>query len=232
MLSARTGDDVHRKEAVGAILERYWKPVYCYLRRKGHDNEAAKDITQGFFCDVVLSRNLVPQADPTKGRFRTFLLTALDRYVIDRHRKDAAQVRRPVRGLVSLAGIEGGDLPEPSQDATPEQAFHRAWASHLLADVLDEVARYYDQTSQSAYWAIFDARCLQPILEGRPPVQFADLCGKYGMAERVARNALVTVKRRLARTLRREVRELTGSDEDVDQEIRDVMEILSGPGAA
>ena len=117
MLSARTGDDVHRKEAVGAILERYWKPVYCYLRRKGHDNEAAKDITQGFFCDVVLSRNLVPQADPTKGRFRTFLLTALDRYVIDRHRKEAAQVRREGarRATRRGPGLHGAHQPFASR---------------------------------------------------------------------------------------------------------------------
>lgn len=231
-MSARTGDDSHRQEAVGAILERYWKPVYCYLRRKGHDNEAAKDITQGFFCEVVLSRDLIQQADPTKGRFRTFLLTSLDRYVIDRHRKAVALIRRPPEGLVSLVGSEGDDLPEPSQDATPEQAFHRAWAAHLLAEVLDEVATYYDQAGQLAYWAVFDGRCLQPILEGLPPVAFEELCREHDIVPKKARNMLITVKRRLARTLRREVRKSVNTDEDVDQEIRDVMEILSGPGAA
>ena len=54
---------------IGLLLERYWKPVYCYLRRKGYDNEQAKDLTQGFFHEVVLDRHLVERADPAKGSF-------------------------------------------------------------------------------------------------------------------------------------------------------------------
>ncbi|MBN2314062.1 MAG: hypothetical protein JXM79_09040, partial [Sedimentisphaerales bacterium] len=62
---------------IGLLLERYWKPVYCYLRRKGYDNEQAKDLTQGFFHDVVLDRDLIDRADPSKGSFRSLLLHAL-----------------------------------------------------------------------------------------------------------------------------------------------------------
>ena len=60
------------------LLKRYWKPVYSYLRQKGYDNEQAKDLTQGFFYEVVLNRNLVQRADQCKGRFRSFLLHALN----------------------------------------------------------------------------------------------------------------------------------------------------------
>ena len=60
---------------IGLLLGKYWKPVYCYLRRKGYDNEQAKDLTQDFFHEVVLSRDLVRRADQSKGRFRSFLLT-------------------------------------------------------------------------------------------------------------------------------------------------------------
>ena len=66
------------RDELSGLLGRYWKPVYCYLRRKGHDNETAKDLTQGFFAEVVIGRNLARQADPARGKFRTFLLTALD----------------------------------------------------------------------------------------------------------------------------------------------------------
>src|SRR5512136_3003846 len=62
---------------IGLLLERYWKPVYCYLRRKGYKNEDAKDLTQGFLHEVVLDRQLIQRADPAKGRFRSFLLHAL-----------------------------------------------------------------------------------------------------------------------------------------------------------
>ena len=59
---------------IGLLLKRYWKPVYCYVRRRGHANEEAKDLTQGFFHEVVLNRQLIQRADPSKGRFRTFLV--------------------------------------------------------------------------------------------------------------------------------------------------------------
>lgn len=60
-----------RNEAlISLLLERYWKPVYCYLRQKGHNNEQAKDLTQDFFHEVVLNRNLLGRAEQCKGRFR------------------------------------------------------------------------------------------------------------------------------------------------------------------
>lgn len=84
-LVEKAGSPEHDKDRVfiGLLLNRYWKPVYCYLRGKGHDNEQAKDLTQGFFHEVVLERQLIAKADAAKGRFRSFLLIALDRYLVN-----------------------------------------------------------------------------------------------------------------------------------------------------
>ena len=73
----KSGEDKDRA-LIGLMLERYWKPVYCYLRRKGYDNETAKDLTQGFLHEIVLNRGLVHKADQSRGRFRSLLLTALN----------------------------------------------------------------------------------------------------------------------------------------------------------
>ena len=62
---------------IGSLLKRYWKPVYCYLRRHGYGNEEAKDLTQDFFHEVVLGRDLFQRADKSQGRFRSFLRVAL-----------------------------------------------------------------------------------------------------------------------------------------------------------
>ena len=59
-------DESDGQALIGALLQRYWKPVYCYLRHKGHTNEIAKDLTQGFFHEIVLGRELIQQADKTK----------------------------------------------------------------------------------------------------------------------------------------------------------------------
>ena len=77
---------------IGFLLKQYWKPVYCYLRHTGHHNEQAKDLTQGFFHEVVLNRDLVGRADSSRGRFRAFLLHALKQY---------ANKRVPVRWTAS-----------------------------------------------------------------------------------------------------------------------------------
>ena len=83
------------KALMSLLLKRYWKPVYCYLRHKGYGNEQAKDLTQGFFHEMVLGKNLVRQADEARGRFRTFLLTALNHYVTSVYRAKAAGKRHP-----------------------------------------------------------------------------------------------------------------------------------------
>ena len=105
-----SSDDDKNQALIGLLLDRYWKPVYCYLRRKGHDNEQAKDLTQGFFHEVVLTRNLIGRADSTKGRFRTFLLHALNQYLADEQRKEAAHgVGDEMDRAVWREMVQGGD---------------------------------------------------------------------------------------------------------------------------
>jgi hypothetical protein len=123
-----SGDDKNHA-LIGLLIETYWKPVYCYLRRRGYGNEQAKDLTQGFFQEVVLGRKLIEKAEQTKGRFRSFLLVALNRYVIDIGDEQAAQKRIPNNKLVSLDWIDSLDLPEPAIELDPEDCFNYAWIS-------------------------------------------------------------------------------------------------------
>jgi hypothetical protein len=104
------------------LIRRYWKPVYCFLRRKGYDNEQAKDLTQGFFQEVVLRRKLVQRADPSKGRFRSFLLHALQHYVLDEEAK--AHARIPKGNLTSLERLDRSALPPSVLNLSPETSYH------------------------------------------------------------------------------------------------------------
>jgi len=228
ILDARTDDDAHRQQVLETIFARYWKPVYCYLRRKGCGNEDAKDLTQSFFQEIVLGRELIQQADRTKGRFRTFLLTALDRYATDVHRAATARKRRPEGGLVSLEGSDTARVAEPVFEATPDEAFHYAWASALLDQVVTEVRDTCQRGGKAVHWAVFRATVLAPIMEGIAAPPLADLCAQHGIADETrASNMSVTVKRRFQAALRRHVRQCVESDEEVEEEIRDLMEILS-----
>jgi len=232
ILSARTRDQANRRKAVGAVLARYWRPMYCFLRRKGYDNEQAKDIVQGFCQDIALGHGLIQRADPERGRFRTFLLTSLRNYVSNIHRAGAARKRSPQKTVLSLDAADTMNLVEISHDATPEETFHYAWAAQLLDDVLATVEAECCRDGKLIHWQVFYERVVQPLMENAEPPSFLSLCRKYRISdESKASNMTVTVKRRFRVELTRQVRQAVGSDADVVQEIKDLMDILSHSGA-
>ena len=228
ILRAQTLDESRRKATMDELLGRYWKPVYCYLRRKGQDNETAKDLTQGFFQEVVLGRDLVQKAESEKGRFRTFLLTALDHYVTSVYRAETAQKRRPEAGLVSLEGPEGHRIPEPAQAASPADAFNHAWAASLLDDALTELEKECAESGKQTHWQVFVARVVEPTMESSTPTPLPELCAKLGInSEMIASNMIITVKRRFRAVLRRRVRKFVDSDDEIDEEIGELVTMLS-----
>lgn len=227
LLRAQTLDPGRRRAARHNILSQYWKPIYCYLRRKGYDNDRAKDLTQGFFAEVVLGRDLLAQADQAKGKFRAFLLTALERYVASRQRAGAARKRQPAGGrVVSLEGMEQASLPAAAEQATPQEAFAHAWASALLGAVLAEVEAGCRAGGQEAYWEVFRERVLGPIMEGEPAGDGAELCERLGVDARQASNMVVTVKRRFGAALRAHLRQYVEEDGDLEAEIGELKKIL------
>lgn len=232
ILDARTLDDERHREAVGLLLERYWKPVYCYLRRRGYGNEDAKDLTQGFFQEVVLGRDLIGRADRTKGRFRTFLLASLDHYAASVHRAEVRQKRSPEGAVFSFDTTRDDVFPEPADSASPEEAFHHAWAAAVLDHALADARESLEAGGRGSHWQAFKARILEPIYADAPAPSLDDLCRSLGIEdEEKASNMIITAKRAFQAALRRQVRQFVGSDADVEQEIRDLIGILATGGA-
>jgi len=212
---------------IGALLERYWKPVYCYLRRRGYQNEEAKDLTQDFFHEIVLNRNLTQRADSAKGRFRALVLRALDQFLIDQKRRAAAGKRAPKGTLVSLDAVGLPELPGAIEDGSPEQCFAYAWKSALIDCTLSEVQAECEAQGLQTHWKIFSHRIVGPALKGLEPPPMRELCTRYEISsESAASNMLVTVKRRFRTTLRRNVRATVLSDNDVDGELREILALL------
>ncbi|MHC4538346.1 MAG: RNA polymerase sigma factor [Planctomycetota bacterium] len=163
---------------VELLLRKYWKPVYCYLRRKGYSNEEAKDLTQGFFQEVVLGRKLIDKADRTKGRFRSFLLTALNRYLFNIHHEQAAKRHIPKMKILSMNICDIAELPEAVTTLTPEDSFTYAWVSALLEQILTELKSECEKTNKAVHWQIFRDRALRPIMEGGDAPSLESLCPK------------------------------------------------------
>ena len=119
VFGARTEDEDRRRRVLGDLARQYWRPVYCYLRKRGHNNELAKDLTQDFFTGPVLSKELFQIADPNKGRLRTLLLGALGHLVASHFRKKGRQKRSGDRPTVSLPETDEHSVPIPANCATP-----------------------------------------------------------------------------------------------------------------
>jgi len=226
-----SGDDKNRA-LIGLLIETYWKPVYCYLRRRGYGNEQAKDLTQGFFQEVVLGRKLIEKAEQTKGRFRSFLLVALNRYVIDMSDEQAAQKRIPKNKLVSFDRIASLDLPEPVAELDPEDSFNYAWISALLEQVLEEIRTKCCLEDKTLHWNIFNDRVLQPMIENAAAPTMKEICDKYDIEDGIkASNMIITVKRRFQAALKRQLRKSVISDRQVGDELDEIVQFLSAKRA-
>lgn len=224
--AAGAGAEEKEKSMIGLLLERYWKPVYCYLRREGYNNEDAKDLTQGFFQEVVLGRELISQADRSKGRFRTFLLMALDRHLINVQKAQTTQKRMPRRKLVSLT-FEPPDLPDTVSELSPEDSFNYAWVSSLLEHVLVEVEAVCRKEGKTVHWAIFNERIIQPAMAGSDPPAMSEICRKHGIQSPIkASNMIVTVKRRLQKAFAEYLRNSVTSDEEAADELNEIKRFL------
>ena len=225
-------EDIKSKEdknraLIGLLLDRYWKPVYCYLRQKGHDNDQAKDLTQGFFHEVVLNRNLLGRAEQCKGRFRSFLLHALNQYLIDRKREQKAHKRIPKDKLVSLDIAETPVVPQTISRLGPEESFNYAWKSALLDRILSQVQIQCYEQDMEVHWKVFHGRVVRPILGNHQAPSLKEICAKYAIEDEVkASNMTITVKRRFRSALKKYIRSTVISENQTDDELKEILKLF------
>ena len=222
------GNDHDKNRAlIGLLIKKYWKPVYCYLHRRGYQNEEAKDLTQGFFEEVVLGRKLIDQADRTKGRFRSFLLTALNHYLVNIHHKEAAKRHIPREKVFSMEIADMSILPQAISTLTPEDSFTYTWVSSMLEQVVAAVKEECDRDGKIVHWHIFHDRMLRPIINGSDPPGLEAICEKYGISSAIkASNMIVTVKRRFQALLQQHIRNSVMSEREADEELKEIRRFL------
>lgn len=120
------------REALESLLHAYWKPVYFFIRRRGHDVESAKDLAQSFFA-VVLEKGYVADYAPDRGRFRTFLRASLGHFLSNEH--DRARALKRGGGI----DFQSAEAELASAEPTPERAFDRQWALDVMGRALDRL---------------------------------------------------------------------------------------------
>lgn len=215
------------EEALAALLSRYRPALKAHLMfAKRFSPEHAEDLLHDFIADKVLRHSLLAGSDSGRGRFRTYLLTALDRYAVSAYRRDAAQKRAPEGGFVELE-----DFDVPVGSAEQSSAGDVEWARQVIAEALQRAQIECEATGRANSWSMFEARVVGPLLHGEPPPIYEKLVEQLGFQSPLqASNALTTAKRIFSRTLREVVAEYVESEEAVETELHELRAILSQTG--
>jgi len=219
-------DDDSGLSALDGLLRKYYGPLQRHLALQFHaSDDQAADWLQSFLLRKVLLGSLLAQADRRRGRFRTFLLNAVDRFVLDEFRHQNRQSRMPAGGLGSIEELS----PDASQlGLEAEDRFAADWAHKVVELTVSRMREECRQGGHPARWEVFEGRVLDPILEGTPPVPFGDLVERFGFRSPAeASNVLITGKRMFHRLLREVVSEYAGEKSDVEAEIRELRRILA-----
>ena len=230
-LVARAGqeDTEAKREALGQLLVRYLPALQAHLvYRKRLPAEKADDLVQDFITNKILEKDLVARADQQLGKFRTLLLTALDRFVKNQIRDEHAKKRAPSGGAV-LAFDERHEGPSGGQG--PCDAFDVAWAQGVVNEALRRMEAECEAAGRQDLWGVFQCRIVGPILEASPPVDYRQLVERFGFQSPTqAANALTTAKRMYVRSLRSAVGEYAEDEEEIESEIKELKEILARCG--
>ena len=207
-----------RSAALEALLQRYLPALRVRLVfDKRIEEHKAEDLLQEFVAHKILEQDLISLADPSKGRFRTFVLTALDRFVIDRFRFDAAARRSAPHASPDAMDTAASDEPEPSA------AFDLEWARQVIDEAARRMQAHCQATGRTDLWELFRCRVFDPSLDGSDPEPYDRLVKRFGFTSpAVASNALVTAKRMFERTLRTVVGEYASEEAEIDREIADL----------
>lgn len=226
LIDALQGEGESRDEALDELVACYWPPVYARLRRKGLDANESAEITQAFFADVVLGRRLFERASQEVGRLRTLVLTALDRYLIDCHRRRCVRVDGFAISIEEFRREEAALSGDATTD--PDEVFERRWASAMLDAALQRCEAHYRGSGRDGHWEAFERHVLRPAIAQTGPAMYRTLASELGFntpADVAA--AVQVVKRRTLSTLRQVVAETTRTSEDADDEFRHIKDLLS-----
>jgi len=187
------------------------------VRRKGHDTHSAQDLTQEFFARL-LEKNYLNAVDPTKGKFRSFLLAAMEHFLANDWRRSRAQKRGGGATFVSFdeASAEHEYLQVPANGLSPEQLYDKQWATTLLQQVL---ARLQQGSVQNGKRPVFDR--LKGFLIGEKHAgSYKQLAAEFNTTEAAIKMAVQRMRKRFGALLREEIARTVARPEDVDEELR------------
>ena len=215
VLAAGLKDSPESSSALQKLCSAYWYPLYAFIRRRGYTVEEAEYLTQEFFARL-LEKELLADVTREGGRFRSFLLTLLKRFLANEWNREHAQKRSGGKPLFSIDdAAEARYERELTERATPDTLFERQWAAAVLDQVL---VRLRDEYTAGGKKSLFEQlqHCL-PGAQGELP--YARVAASFGMKESAVRMAASRLRRRYGALLRAEIAVTVSKPEEINEEI-------------
>ena len=221
MAAAKLSED-SADSALARLCQLYWYPIYAFVRRRGYTQEDAQDLTQEFFSRV-LEKNYLEDANPSRGRFRSFLLAAVRHFLANEWNRERAKKRGGGLHTIALDAqtAEGRYRAEPASQENPEKLYERQWALALLDQVMASLREEYVLDKR-----LEDFEKLAPLLTGTAELPYAHLAELWDTSEGAVKVAVHRVRKRYGALLRQKIGETVVDPADIHDEIRFLISAL------
>ena len=222
--AARDEGSPQAEQAFETLCHAYWYPLYVFVRRGGHNPEDAEDLVQEFFARL-LQKHFLDAVEPERGRFRTFLIMALKRFMANEWDRARAQKRGGGKELLSLdtAVAENRYQEECPVEMGAEVAFDRQWAVTLLDQTLMRLRKELERSGKMAEFEL-----LRPFLTvGSEPASYGEVARQLGVTEVAVRMAVHRLRRRYRQLFREALAKTVTTPDEVDAEMRYLLQVLS-----
>ncbi len=225
VLAAGEADSSRARDALAALCETYWYPIYAFIRRQGYPRRMREISTQGYFLQL-LEKGFLKAVRPEAGRFRSFLLVSVKHFLSNERDRERALKRGggqpPIR--LELDGAEGRYQMDPADTAlTPDRLFERQWAMTVLGRALESLREEFDRSGETARF-----ERLKPYLTGdEPTVPYQRVAAELGLSESAVKVAVHRLRQRFGQALREVVAQTVANPAEIDDEIRSMLASLA-----
>jgi RNA polymerase sigma-70 factor (ECF subfamily) len=210
-------------QALAELCQTYWFPLYAYLRRRGYSCADAEDLVQAFFVRL-LEKRAVAAADPARGRFRAFLLGSLKNFLINDWDRNSRQKRGGGIPVIELDGLEAEERCrlEPACEDSPERLFDRQWALTVIDNCLRRLRAEHEAAGRGQLFELLKGT----IAAAPETAPYAEIAATLKISEDLVKVAVHRLRKRYRQLLHEEIAQTVGSTDDLEGEIRHLLECL------
>jgi RNA polymerase sigma-70 factor (ECF subfamily) len=226
VLAAGRSADAQAAAALEQLCRTYWYPLYAYVRRRGYGREDAQDLTQGFILQL-LARKSFARVNPSRGRFRSFLLAGLNYFLVDERIRAQAQKRGG--GQVTLSFVDTREANaryrlEPVDDSSPDKLFERRWALALLGQVLARLEQEFCAAGKADLFERLRAHLVAKAGEET----YAEAAAALDMTDEAVKKAVHRMRQRYYELFREEIAHTVANAAEVEDEMRHLCAVMAG----